>query len=309
MKRIQSTNLSLVILVTAVLFSGCNQRPRNQGSIIDELDTSGSEQSFQSFNQVFHLYPSPAEMLSIIDLNEMSFDGELLNPADKWDQYLDTRSKTQMLGVYMTDLAYCALFGRHEATLDYLEVVRALADEIRIEKAVDDAMIRKAKENVEFLDSLYTISNQAFMNTLAFCERNERSNTVVMMSAGAFTESLFLAVNLIDDYSTADRLLQHLADQKYTIENFMTFAESVKSNDPNVASTIEGLQRIHLLYKGIDPGSGEVTVRSESPDQKDGPKKLVIGGSGSGDKPGLSEEEFTELKEAVIELRNSIVNA
>jgi len=308
MKRIQIPNLPMTCLAVTLLFAGCNRGQRTQGSLIDDVDTSGSEQSFQSFNQVFHLYPSPAEMLSIIDLNEMTYDETLLNPVAKWDEYLDTRAKTQMLGVYMTDLAYCALFGRHEATLDYLEVVRTLADEIRIDKAVDDAMILKARENVEFLDSLYTISNQAFMNTLAFCERNDRANTVVMMSAGAFTESLYLAVNLIDDYSTADRLLQHLADQKYTIDNFMTFAESVRGSDPNVASTIEGLQQIHLIYDGIDPGTGDVTIKSESEASGDGPKKLVIGGTGTNERAGLSEEEFNELKAAVIELRNSLVN-
>ena len=183
-----------------------------------------------------------------------------------------------MLGVYMTDLAYAALFGRHEATLDYLEVVRDLSEEIRIDKAVDDQMIENAKSNVEYLDSLYIISNEAFMNILSFCERNERSNTVVMLSAGAFTESLFLAVNLIDDYEEADFLLQHLADQKYTIENFMTFASSVKTDDPNVAATIQDLKKIHQIYEGIDPGSGQVSISTaaesdEGKNQKTGHRR------------------------------------
>ena len=116
--------------------------------------------------------------MSIIDLTEMVYDEALLNPADQADRYLDTKSKSYILGVYRTDLAYAALFGRHEATLDYLEVVRLLSEEIQIDKAVDDAMIEKAQNNVEFLDSLYNISNEAFMNILAFCEQNERSNTV-----------------------------------------------------------------------------------------------------------------------------------
>jgi len=308
MKRILTNKWAIAILAIFLIAAGCKQGQKKQGAIIDNLDTLNDEQKIKSFSQIYHLYPSPGEMLSIINLNEMTFDGDLLNPVERSGQYLDNQSKTQLLGVYMTDLAYCALFGRHEATLDYLEVVRTLADEIRIESAIDDAMIAKAKKNVEYLDSLYTISNEAFMNILSFCEKNERSNTVVLLSAGAFVESMYLAVNLIDDYSTADRLLQHLADQKYTIDNFIAFAESVRKNDPEVASTIDALNKIYTIYQGIDPGTGEVTVKTEEGTTADQPKKLVIGSSGKDSQASLSEEEFTELRSAVIELRNKIVN-
>jgi len=52
-------------------------------------------------------------------MSQMGFDGTLLNPGERADEYLDSKMKTQALGVYMTDLAYSALFGRHEETLDY----------------------------------------------------------------------------------------------------------------------------------------------------------------------------------------------
>lgn len=243
MRKKQITYLLITLLITLFLNTGCQSGNRGTPTLIDNVESIDNDKGIASFSQIYHLYPSPGEMLSIIDLAEMSFDGNLLIPPGNADKYVGTRPKTYMLGVYMTDLAYASLFGRHEATLDYLDVVKDLSEEIRIDKAVDDQMIEKAKNNVEYLDSLYNISNEAFMNILSFCERNERSNTVVMLSAGAFTESLFLAVNLIDEYEKADYLLQHLADQKYTIENFMTFAGSVNSNDPNVEATIQDLKK------------------------------------------------------------------
>ncbi|MCD4711495.1 MAG: hypothetical protein K8R52_11675, partial [Bacteroidales bacterium] len=173
--------------------------------------------------------------------------------------------------------------------------------------AVDESMIEKARNNVEFLDSLYNISNDAFINILSFCERNERSNTVVMLSAGAFIESLFLAVHMIDDYGTADHMLQHLSDQKYTINNFMLFASSVVSDDSGVESTIKDLEKIKSIYDGIEPGTGGVTIKSTGDSDVKQPKKLVISGSGSASQPSLTEEEFNALKVAVIELRDKIV--
>ncbi len=309
MKLKQYVGIVACVLVVLMLVGSCQSGNKGKPTPIVDLENEGSESGLVSFNQIYHLYPSPAEMLSIIDMNEMAYNKNLLHPVSQADQYLDTKSKTHMLGVYMTDLAYTALFGRHELTLDYLEVVRSLSEEIRIEKAVDDAMIEKAKSNVEYLDSLYNISNEAFMNILAFCEQNERSNTVVMLSAGAFAESLYLAVNLIDDYNTADHLLQHLADQKYTIDNFMTFAESVEKDDPNVAATIEDLKRIKSIYDGIKPGTGEVSIKSTGGTDDNQPKKLVIGGSGEDSQPSLTEKEFEDLKDAITELRMKIVES
>jgi hypothetical protein len=309
MKMDRTGWVGAAILAACIIAGGCRSGNKGTPTLIGDLEETGMEEGLESFDQIYHLYPSPAEMLSVIDLEEMSYDEALLNPVGQAGKYLDTQSKTYNLGVYMTDLAYAALFGRHEATLDYLEVVRDLSEEIRIDRAVDDDMIQKARDNVEFLDSLYAISNEAFMNILTYCDQNERSNTIVMLSAGAFVESLYLAVNLIEDSSRADRLLQHLADQKYTIDNFMSFAENVKKDDPNVTATIDDLKRIKKIYDGIDPGTGTVTVTSsEEPSEGQG-RKLVIGSSGTGSQPSLSKQEFEELKSAVIELRMKMVHS
>jgi len=307
MKPLRNSFFILAAVGSMMLAGACNSGQKKSTVLIEDVSNTTSEDGLRSFSQIIHLYPSPAEMLSVIDLADISYNAALLNPVEKVDQYLDSKMKTFALGMYLTDLAYNALFGRHVETLDYLEVVKSLAAEININEAVDESMIEQVKNNVEFLDSLYNISNEAFMNILSFCERNERSNTVVMLSAGAFTESLYLAVNMIEDYSTADQLLQHLADQKYSIDNFMLFAKGLGSNDPGVVSTLKDLEEIKSIFDGIKPGSGGVSIKTAESTDENQPKKLVIGGTGAGSQPHLSEKDFRALKAAVIELRNKAV--
>lgn len=308
MKFLRNSILPATIGVVLMLAGACQSGQKKSGVLIEDLDQETSTEAVESFYQIYHLYPSPAEMLSVIDMAEVSFNGSLLNPTEKVDSYLDSKAKSTNLGVYMADLAYAALFGRHEETLDYLETAKTLAEEISINEAVDESMIEKARENVEYLDSLYEISNDAFMNIVSFCERNERSNTVVMISAGALIESLYFAVNMIGDYDKANLLMQHLADQKYTMENFLAFAKGVESDDPVVASTIEDLQKIKKIYKGINAGSGGVSIKPAGDSDSKQPKKLVIGGAGENSQPSLTEDEFDQLKVAVNELRNNIVS-
>lgn len=294
----------LMLIIPAILFGGCkSDKGKRSPGLLDEREADEIVDRIETIKQVYHLSPSPAEMLSVIDIADLSFDVSLLNPPGNLDHYLDTKSQTMNLGIYITDLAYAALFGRREETLDYLDVVRTMAEQIRVTGAIDDALIEKARNNVEYLDSLFNISNEAFINMLFFCERNNRPNTVIMLSAGAFIESLYLAVNLAGDSDQTDYIMQHLADQKYALDNLMMFAESLKDQDPNVAAVMEDLKPVREIYDEVTIVPGTTTVETEKV-ADDQPKKLVIGG---GSKPTLSKKEFEHLKKTTVELRNKLV--
>ena len=254
----------LVLIIPAILVGGCKSDKGKRGpGLLDDNEAEEIVDRIETIKQVYHLSPSPAEMLSVIDIAELSFNVGLLNPPGNMDNYLDTKSQTISLGIYITDLAYAALFGRHGETLDYLDVVRTIAEQIRVTGAIDDELIEYARNNVEYLDSLFNISNEAFINMLFFCERNDRPNTVIMLSAGAFIESLFLAVNLAGDNGHTDYILQHLADQKYALDNLMMFAERMKDQDPNVAAVIEEMKPIKDIYDDITFVAGTTTVETE----------------------------------------------
>jgi hypothetical protein len=299
-------SVKLLLLIPLVMAAGCKSGGKRAPGGIDQQEAGEIVQRIEAMKQVYHLCPSPAEMLSVIDFGDLSFDAALLNPVSNADRYLDTRSTTLALGIYATDLAYCALFGRHEETLNYLEVVRSLAEKARVTGAIDDELVQDARANVADLDSLFAISNQAFINMLFFCERNDRPGTIVMLSAGSFIESLYLAVNLVDDYDDAGYLLQHLTDQKYALENLMVFAESLGAEDENVASVMEDLGPIVRIYEGLEAGSGAVTISTQSEATSDQPKKLVIGG-GASSPPLLSAPEFEKLRQETIRLRTRLV--
>jgi len=286
------------LAVLLILGYGCKSDGRSGRSpgMIDDEETAALTDRIEQIKNVYHLCPSPAEMLSVIDMAELSFNGDILNPPANAVNYLDTKSRTLNLGVYITDLAYSALFGRHEETLDYLEAVGSVAEEIRVTGAINEELIENARTNVEYLDSLYNVSNEAFVNMLYFCEKNQRPNTIILISAGAFLESMYLAINLVKDFDNAEQIIEHLAEQKYAIDNLMLFAESL-ADDNNIAAIVEDMKPIKDIYDGIETGSGMTTV------EKSGSNKLVIGG---GSKPAMTREEFEALRDITFSLRSEI---
>ncbi len=64
----------------------------------------------------------------------------------------------------------------------------------------------------------------------------------------------------------------------------------MKEDDPNVASTIDDLKKIHDIYEGIDPGTGDVSIKTAGTKMPGNQRKLVIGNSGSQE----STQPFTE---------------
>jgi hypothetical protein len=287
----------LVCCCVMIISCKSDRKSRSAGEYGDEVIGEIVEK-IEEIKKVYNLCPSPAEMLSIIEVEEMQFKNGLLNPTLNADKYLDVRSLTLNLGVYVTDLAYAAIFGRREETINYLECVQDIAEKIRITGTVNERLIERAKNNVNYIDSLFNISNEAFINMIFFCEKNDRPSTIMLISAGAFVESLYLAANMIEVYDTSDNMVRHLADQGYALDNLITSAQS-EAADPNVSYALVLLKPLMNIYEQIDVTGGRITVK------KEGVGKLVVGGRS---KNKLSEQDFIKLKETAATIRNKVIS-
>lgn len=296
MKRKINFFILAVSCLGVVISCRSDRTSRSSEEFSDE--TTEIIEKIEDIKKVYNLCPSPAEMLSIIEVENMQFKTDILNPTGNADRYLDMRSLTINLGVYATDLAYSALFGRREETINYLEKVQDIAEKIRVTGTVSDKLIERAKNNVNYIDSLFNISNEAFINMIFFCEKNDRPSTIVLISTGAFVESLYLSIAMVDAYDAEDHMMQHLADQGYTLDNLINTANS-ESSDPNVSYAVEVLKPLKDLYDHFGESGGTTTIKKEASG------KLVIGGKS---KQILSEQDFIKLKDTVLSIRENIIS-
>ena len=296
-KLIQCISVASLALVIHSCQLTDRSREKQTLTGIGQQDLSEDLEKIQELKKVYFMFPSPAEMLTVIRVSELEFDKSILNPGENSENYLDQKSQSINLGIYITDLAYAALFGRQIETIDYFETVYELAQKVRVEGGVSETLMNSAKENAGNLDSLFSITNEAFVNTLNYCEQNLRQNTLLLIAAGAFIESMFIAVNLVDDYNEASELVRGLADQKYAFDNLMEMALSL-SDDESVSETVAGFKPVRDFFEQLGaPPAASVT-------KQQGSNKLVIG---SKKQYQLSEEQFNELKEATSIVRTSIV--
>jgi hypothetical protein len=271
---------------------------RNQSAVQDQTDSieiTGFDQ-YEEVKEVYYRFPSPDEMLGIINNEEINFNDEILLPIENARAFLDSKSQALNLGIYIADLAYIALFQRQKESLIYMQVVYGLSDKLRISSAFNPELIGRFEENIGNPDSLEILIDEAITGITDYLAKQDKERVFAVISIGAFVESLYLAFKLVDDFSEDNVIVQRISDQKLVLENLLNFSLEY-SNDKNVTDAIKLLHPIRQVYNELQVSSEETSVTQD----EDG--KLIIGG---GDKIKISEEQFNKLKDATKQTRTTI---
>lgn len=284
------------ILFALTLFLSCQQVNKTESNTATS-DTDMDYESIARVKEMYHRFPTPDEMLSIINKNKKEYSKNLVNSAKHSDQYLDSKTQALNLGVYMADLAYLSIHEQHNESMEYFEALYEISDKLRISSAFKRTFLRRIQDNITNSDSLKALSEEAFDNLSTYLESNHNEKVFVLISIGGFVETLYLSCQITEEYDQKSDMVQKIADQKYVLENVIQYAQYYK-DDAAVNSAIEQLQPLLDLYRSLEIQKSETSVNK----LEDG--KLVISG---GDKLLITEEQFAELKEKTTAIRTSIV--
>ena len=247
---------------------------------------------------VFFLLPLPGEILETVSHLNIKYNPELLSSAKNKDKYIGSKSQALNLGVYVTDMAYAALFNRPAETVEYIEAIQSLSSEIGISSNIFETLIIRAKANTGKIDSLVSISNESFSSMLDFLETGGMESTIAQITAGSYIESLYIVLQSIDEFSEDDEFQMILTNLKYPFENLKERAKSLELGE-NENGIKYYLNQISLIFNEIEMISSETSISQE---QKG---KISIQG---GDKFRMKKEDFIELKAKVSGIRKNIVN-
>jgi hypothetical protein len=291
--------IAWIITVTGIsLFSfacTCVQNKNPELNKDQPDNTSGSLVEAQ--DSVLYLLPSPGEMLERLQSAKVKFNPALLSPIGNKDKYIGSKAQSLNLGVYITDMAYSAIFERSSETVKYLESIRSLSNEVGISSSIFEILIERAKNNTGKTDSLLNISNEAYSNMLDFLESGGKENTLALISAGAYIESLYLALQSINKFSEGDPLFTLISEMKYPLENLFERAKNTR-NDENIKSIYNYLDQIILIFSRLEYENSKTEISKN----ENGLLQIL-----GGEKFTLNEKDFVTLKSKIEEIRTSII--
>ena len=282
----------------SMLFFSCNNGSGNQASEgIEEDSTMMVEESSSQTEKVYYQVPAPDEMISFIKQGGFDYDGTFLNPADRADQHVDQKAQALNLGIYTADLTYMATYGQFQESIRYFNVVMKLADKLGVSSAFDEALVSRVKNNLTNADSLETISADSYYSIVDNLERSQRGHTLAMIAAGGWLESMYVVVNLMKKYDAESPFTQRIADQKLVFKNLWLYLEKYQ-DEPTVQTTLQDFNKLKSIFDSFEQTSYSTSLKKSG-------SQMVLGGSG---KIIMTAEQFDQLKNEVISLRNSIAS-
>ena len=300
MWKIKKTAWYIIAAGLLISIASCtNQQTKNKsgqdnsaGNISDS-SLAGNENK----EQIFFLIPSPGEILERFHNSGIQYNPGLLNSAGNKDKYLGSKAQSLNLGVYIADLAYLALFERSTETVSYLETIQSLGVEAGISSSIYENLLVRAKANAGNMDSLLSISNEAFGNMKEFLENGGKENMIARISAGAYIESMYIALQSMNKFSVSGPLPELLTEMKYPTANLVELARNVITTE-NDSSLYQYINQVSLIFNEMETRSSKILISQ--------PQAGRISISG-GEKLRMNENEFNSLRKTVTGIREEMV--
>lgn len=286
-----------ILIISLFIIAGmlsCKNESKNKNTepVLDELETEEV-----LMEEHFFRFPSPEEIFSFLSESDVGFKEQIVNDAAKHKDYLESKSQALNLGVYIADLAYLTMFDENE-TFDYFEAIHSLSDKLQISAAFSDDLLDRVQNNLDNIDSLVIISSDAYKDIVDFLVENEKENTLSLISIGAYTESLYLAAQMVDNMEEDHIMVQKIADQKFALENLYNYVNQHLQSEAEKES-INYLAGIKMIYDNMQ---AEEVGENKIEEKEDG--KLVFSG---GSKFKFSKEEYESFANAINQVRTEII--
>lgn len=278
---------------------GCNGNNGGQEKIdLQSLLESGSDRveiSTESMNEIIESIPSPVEIAMIIKKSGMGFDEELLNRQDNSSLYTTDQSKALGIGIYSGDLGYINMYEKSFLTVNYLNTIKKLADDISIGQFFDFQTIKRLASNSDKMDSLIYLSTINFNKMDAFLRSQQRSHMSLLMVTGTWTEGLYIATR--NYLSTGNPEIMEWIGYQKIIVNQLILGLSAYKDDSYFNQIVTDMNRLKQLYDTIN-----ITYEYHEPESVEIDGRLVIVDK-STSRVDITSEQVRMISEIVDQMR------
>jgi hypothetical protein len=304
MNPMKSAFIFFFFFITALSFNSCKSDGSKSGNEDINLDEYITDDAiFDDINKakkIFYSLPSPLETAMLIKTAGATYNEELLNPLANADKYSTNRALALNLGTYTTDLSFASLFDQTQASIDYMQASKKMADGLGILDAIDNTTIERLEANVNNREVIMDIISETFMNSSSFLQEDNRPAVAAIVLVGGWIEGLYIATQLVGDKPIeGNKLAERILEQKLSFDIVQRLLEDNKYNE-DVVALIEELEPLKQAFDKVEIKSTPVTAeetKGEAVTTLKAKSEIIA-----------SEETFEELQQVVKELRTKFIS-
>ena len=295
-------NIFFVILSLSLASCNGNRTNRdklNINSLLEESAGNNLEISEESMSAIIGSIPSPLEIAMVIRQSGTGFNESLLNRQDNSSFYTTDQSKAMSIGLYSGDLGYINIYEKSFLTVNYLNTIKKLADDINIGQFFDFATIKRLASNNNKMDSLIYLSTMNFNNMDKFLRSQKRSNMSILMVTGTWTEGLYIATQNYRGNKNKE-IMEWIGYQKIIVDQLLLGLSAYK-NDLFFQKMISDMNQLKGLYDNVT-----ITYEYHEPVSVEVDGRLVIVDK-STSKVNITPEQVEQICNLVEQIRTRLV--
>jgi hypothetical protein len=270
MKKLSFKLLFSLVVVSALMYScGGNQET--------EEVTEEVTQEENSTEEVTYMLPSPLQIVSLFKNAGLEYVGGLTNVKENVNSYNAKTAQKLNFGVYAADMAYSITNNQTQEAINYLNALRQMSEKIWMTDVFNSAGVaERLEKNVGNQDSLTSIMADMQMEMDEYLEENGTSYTGSIIFAGAWIESMYLALN--SNKNSSEKIISRLSEQAIIIGNIIGAVKQA-NEDKEFDDIIASLEKIEASFKSVNENSTST----------------------------LTTEQIEGLKVMVTEIRNNLI--
>ncbi len=245
-----------------------------------------TDESTDSSNDDYVL-PPPISIANAFQAAGLPYVAGKTNPVGNADKYAVKLDQLINLGVYSTDMAYCAINSKSQEAREYLVVIQKMGSKVGLESVFSDkeliSKFDKGLGDVEALqDLIYDIQDKSDQ----YMENNDLKYLGAIQFSGSWIEGMYLGIENNKDKSEIGKLL---------VEQMSLLKNIIKGFKSHPAQEDARLKEVIKMYEGIlNTYEGMASVQKVS-------KNI------NRQTPQLSDAEYQSLANEVKKVRSNIV--
>lgn len=249
-------------------------------------------------DEMMRTLPSPIEIANIISKSNRNFNKDILIPTAISENVPDKHSQALLLGGYGVDLGYLNLNNKTIYVIGYLEGIRNVAKELKVEQYFDFSTLSDLAQNRNNVDSLISISTNNFNQIDEYLRSQNRGDLSVLILIGAWVEGLYMFNDIAQKNPNQD-ILNRIGEQKVIIDNIFAILDKIQ-NIEYYKGLKEKLSPLKKTYDKI-----KISYVYHEPAMKEVNGELVIEDN-TETIINMSKEDLANIGKEINALRNSV---
>lgn len=243
---------------------------------------------------------SPVEMAALMKSIGVPFSGQVLAPTSNIDRFNTNFKRAFNLGVFGADLGYLNMYNRTGSVIEYITVIRRLADGLAVGQFFDFNALRRLASSQQNLDSLMYISVHSFNQMDNYLRQERRGHLSALMVTGVWVEGLYILTQVQKNFSNQE-LAERIGEQKIILNDLLIILRNYQKAYPQYAEFADELEKIKFTFQ---PVNIRYEIGEPEAIERDGQLMIIQNEKSIVE---ITAEQLTEIRNVTEIVRNRLI--